>query len=433
MSAWKGLLTSLALAASTIPLAGQARANGDGDILYTVSAGDTLYELDQRYFAGKDAIATVARVNNIRNPRALPTGKTLQIPRELLRYQSYPLQIAGFSGPVRIDGQPVTAGMTLRVGSEIQTGPNGFVSFSSSDGAVIAIPSNSRARLIRSRRYLLDRKLDVDFKVLRGRTEVRAPKLKPQERFRVRTPNAVTAVRGTEFRVVYGEEAERSVTEVVEGQVGVSVGDATGIADMGFGIAASNDGLSATQPLLPAPSMDKPGAIQTDETLSFSIDLPEGGVAHRTQLARDAGFVDVIAESVEAAPQATFDSLDDGRYFVRARAISAEGIEGLSDVYSFRRKRVGIEGGVEPSPLADGFMFAWRAAGSGQNFAAFQLWDARTPSDLMIDEVGLSEQGLILTGLETGVYEWRVATMQADEQDGFIKVWSPPQKLTVTE
>ena len=124
--------------------------------------------------------------------------------------------------------------------------------------------------------------------------------------------------------------------------------------------------------------------------------------------------------------------MGDGRYFVRARVISASGIEGNSEAFSFRRKRLGATASAQPSALENGYRFAWLKDGEGETTYAFQRWNAASPADLIIDEIALDSQGIVVSDLAPGAYEWRVAAMQVDE-DGLLQVWGPTQRLNVTE
>ena len=423
---------ALALAAAAAFFVVPAHANDDGFIDYEVKSGDTLYELSKRYLNGPNASQKVQKINRLADPRKLPIARVLKIPRELLRSERIELRVEGFSGPVQVAGRTPVVGSVLGEGEVITTGRSGFVTFSAANGAKVSLPSNTRARLMKARRYLLDDILDMDFSILSGRGNAVSPKLGPQGRMRMHTPSAVTAVRGTEFRVAHSEEDGRSLTEVVEGKVAVAAGSDQKLTAAGFGVASTADGVGANEALLPAPSVEDPGAMQTGKTLVFNITPEAGASGTRTQIARDAGFVEVVDEQIVADGPVEFQTLDNGRYFVRARAISASGLEGLSEVYSFRRKRLDVAADVAESPLEGGYLFKWLPEGEGQTFFAFQMWRDGDLETMIVDETGMSETGIVLTNLQPGAYQWRVAAMQADE-DGLLKIWGPEQKLTVSE
>jgi len=432
ISALKPLIAGLfAVAAASVSAA------PDGDITYTVKPADTLYGLTGEYLVNAAALNEIRRLNRVRNPRLMQIGRTLKIPRRLLKFRPVQLILQNFSGTVRLTRRNrvinPSIGLPIREGIEIETGRNSFVSIAGTGNSRVSIPSNSRARIIDARRYLINDQIDIQLRVLKGRGEVVAPKIDGDGRYRIGTPLAVTAVRGTDFRVAFEPESELSLTEVVEGEVLVAAGGKDLATSAGFGVAAAGDNLGDKEELLPAPVLIEPGKIQTAETVAFAIEPLAGASGYRTQIANDAGFVDVVTEEISETQEADFGALEDGRYFVRSRAISQVGLEGLSTrIDSFRRKRVGVEASAEPAQFADAFKFAWRAEGTGASTHAFQLWQADNPGELLVDEVGLKNSAVLISSLSAGTYRWKVASFQIDEGD-VIKVWGPVQELNVSE
>lgn len=408
-------------------------ANDHDPMTYRVKQGDTLYHLSDAYLRkGRASTAELSRINKISNPNTIPVGKTLTIPRSLLKYETVAFRVSNASGPVQIAGETAQIGRILREGDRIITGKSGFVTFTAANGGVVSIPSNSNLRLLTARRYALGDTLDVDFQVVKGRSVIRAPKLQGQERYRLRTPNAVTAVRGTVFRVGHDEGRGVSTSEVVEGRVSVADDAKANLADAGFGLASTPEGVGEVEKLLPAPERSEPSPIQTDEQLVFSVNPISGAVAYRTQIASDAGFLDIVDEAYTADGTSTFASLPNGTYFVRTRAVAESGLEGLSEAETFRRKRVGVTATAGPAALEDGLKFAWRGEGEGATTFAFQLWRDGKEDVLLADEIGLTDTAMVIVGLEPGVYHWRVAAQQLDEGK-VVKVWAPNQKLTISE
>lgn len=426
-----GLTFLFGLLVSAAPAQAQSTSS-DSDITYRVERGDTLYDLRREYLLGADAAAVIARYNRITNPRRIPIGKELRLPRDLLAYKPARLRVRSFTGPVTIDGQIPQPGAEISEGTLVATGPRGFVSFVSDAGSSVSLPSNSRARLDRARIYRLRDLRDISFTILKGRGEVTVPSLRPGERFDTGTPVAVTAVRGTRFRVAHEEAAERSLTEVVEGSVAVANEAGEALASEGFGLAATASGPGAAEALLPPVEIQDAGKVQTGELVEFVLGLPKGAVAARTQVAQDAGFLEILREDVGETDQATFSELENGRYFVRSRGVAASGLEGLSDVFSFRRKRLGVSASVEQSELEDAFKFAWLPEAEGEVLYAFQIWREGEKDRMLVDELAPAGGSLLLTSLEPGTYIWRVAAMQADEGD-WLKVWGPEQRLNVSE
>lgn len=416
-------------------IAAPGAANDADSVSYTVQRNDTLYGIAARYLVNRESARQVQRINRVRNPRHLSINRTLQIPRRLLRHAPVRLTVSSLSGPVTIEGRDAFDGMELSETDTIVTGPNGFVSFSGGFGGRISLPSNTTAELIKSRRYVLGNTLDVDFAVKRGRANASSPTLEGQDRLRMRTPVAVTAVRGTEFRVAYDpESADNSLTEVTEGAVQVAAGGQERATPAGFGVSSSSTGVSEPEALLPFPKFVVPGAVQTGETVDFTLEPVAGAIGYRVQLARDAGFLEIISEQVVDTEFASVQGIENGRYNVRARSISQSGLEGESSgSESFLRKQLGVQASAGSSPDYDGFKFSWVPSGGESATFAFQIWLQDTPETLLVDEVGLSETQISLTNLSVGKYEWRVAATETDPKDGLIKVWGETQTLNVSQ
>jgi hypothetical protein len=427
-----GWAVALAMVAVVLPRGAAAQVagvSGEEGITYRMAPHDTLLGLAAKYLAGPGAAQEVQRINRIRDPRRIPVGTVLAIPRRLLRFEPVALRIATFSGPVSLaNGGTPERGQVLGEGMEIGTGANGFVTLAGADGSRVSLPSQSRVRVKESRRYLINRAASIEIEVLRGRAEVSAAKQAPQGQFRLRSPVAVSAVRGTVFRVGYAEDRATGTTEVIEGLVGVATPKAGLDLPAGFGAAARGDGEVAKESLLPAPDAPGAGRVQTDPEVAFALSPVAGAAGYRVQIARDAGFVEVIAESSGPAPEARFAGIGNGRLFMRANAMAPSGIEGLGQSFAFRRQQVGVK--AEAGAVADGFRFTWLAEGEGQSLYRFQLFPAVEGQPPLVDEPALREPGLTLTTLRPGVYRWRVGVIQVTP-DGSAEVWTPLEKLTV--
>ena len=424
--------------AGSLVIASPAAAQDDGSVEYTFKAGDTLYDLAQKYFRSESAALQVQRLNGIRNARGIPVGEVIEVPRSLLKWEPVSLQVAFFKGNVCLEqGSGCTApvsGQQLRRNTIVTTGPRSFVSIKGEGRTAVSLPSNSSVLIKRARRYTINNALDVDLRVLKGRGEISAPRLRDQERFRTGTPLAVTAVRGTDFRVAYDEASGTALTEVTKGLVDISIDGASTAAAAGQGVASDASGLGQPEQLLEAPNIADRNGIQTGELVEFSITPVSGAVAYRTQIAKDQTFTDVIDEQVSSDVNVTFAEVDDARLAVRARAIAGNGLEGFwqEGDPSFKRKRVGGAASVEPAPFADAYQFAWLPLGKGPSYTAFQMWRKDAPETLVIDEVGLDAGGFYVSDLPNGAYLWRTGTSVIDEGE-VIKIWNEPQPLNVSE
>lgn len=422
------------------PTAASVRAPDTID--YVVQRGDTLIDLATAYMNRPLDYRRVQRENRVANPRRLAIGRTLALPVDLLRADPDEARIAGFRGAATLnqDGRSAvpSAGQTVREGAILSTGANAFVRLALSDGSHVVVPSNSRVRVSRLRRYALNGAVDHAVTVETGRAESRVTPRRRPGGFAIRTPVSVSAVRGTDFRVSFDAAADRSATEVLEGRVAVASGETAEV------LAGTDEGVSAAEgvvrllPLLPAPALTRPDDVQTAPQVAFDIEPLAGAERYRGRLAQDAGMIEAFAEadSQPGGPLA-FGDMDEGAYFLRLTALSPEGLEGRATTYSFIRARNGVGGLASAMEQADRrrfYRFRWEAEGVGEATFRFQLWreteDGGVDGPLLIDQPGLTDEAFTLSDLPAGVYSWRV--QGARHRFGrLLEAWSEPQQLRI--
>ena len=259
--ALRGLLFALAVFA--LPAPGQAASSEpDASISYRVAEGDNLYTLAERYFSRTDDYVVVQRLNAIADPRRLQIGSLLTIPRAVLRRVPVEGVVQSFKGRVLTgppeSPKPAAVGMAVREGHRIETGQNSFVTLRLPDESHVALPSQTVMRVQRMRRTLLAGDVERSFRVEKGRASATVtPQDNADSDFRISTPIAVSAVRGTRFRMRYDQTGDRVTSEVLEGQVMFSAERSSQeeFLPAGFGMAS---GLSSPVPLLVAPELVAP-------------------------------------------------------------------------------------------------------------------------------------------------------------------------------
>lgn len=411
---------------------GQDRIGSEADLPYRIRKGDTLNGLSHCCLT-PGSQRKIAAYNRLANPDRLLAGSILRIPRAWLKTRPIGLTLLAFSGPVQIRRNsaiiPARTGQTFLEGDLIETGAGGFIAIATSEGAHLTLPSNSRVRVFESHRIILTDDVRIDFRVEQGRGEFRVNPQRQQDRFLIKTPVSTSAIRGTILRVKYDGVEGKAVTEVIEGKVAVATGRGETLLPGGYGLAVDPRRL-VEEPLLPTPALERPGAVQTAERIEFSIAPQQGARAYRAEIARDAGFLDVLAEQLgeNGDPRVAFTDLPDGTYFVRVAALAESGLESPPRIYAFRRQRLTLSASAERSDLYQGYRFAWSAQGKGRKAYRFQLFGAAaTP---LVDEAGLSRPGITLTGLSPGDYRWRVA-VEASDAEGSALTWGDFQTFTI--
>lgn len=447
VSSWlyRSALGAVAAAALAPAAMAQSASVAEPPLTYVVRTGDTLIDLARKYMTRADDHRVLQRDNRVANPRRMPTGRTLDIPVDLLRTRPDTATLESYRGQVQIlrsgQSQTLSRGLTLREGDIISTGNSAFARINLSDGSYAVVPSNSRIQLERLRRFEINNEPDHRLSVQAGRLE---NSVNPRQRpgiYRVTTPAAVSAVRGTEFRVAYDEASGLGSTGVLEGRVAIaaSAGGAPALAQAGQGTVVDRNTSGVSVAALPAaPTLISPETIQTGPVVAFKATLPEGAALLRGRIGNDTGITDPVAEAEARGDTLTFDNIDEGRWFIRLTAVTAQGLEGRPRTYDFIRARNGVEG----LALAQGtegdvrtYRFGWRAVGEGEARFRFQLWrvdaNGEQSGPFLVDQPDLSDPHYTLTDLPPGDYAWRVEGVR-HRFGQRLSAWSEPELLTLS-
>ncbi len=403
--------------------AAPAQATAAEVVTYTVRPGDTLDELGARYLLHAEDYRTIQKLNRISDPHRLRAGSTLRFPVALLRTEAIQAQVEAFSGKVMAQNGAAAqqVGISTRVGAGtlITTGADSFVTLVFADDSRMTLPSLSAVRIATARRILLTGAVERRISVESGRSHYSVtPRTNPKDRFEVHTPLAIAAVRGTEFRVGHDTTTGRSTVNVLEGEVASSAapspqattpGAAPGAVPDTVAVVANGAALydaGAETPrllaLAPAPTLLHPGRLQHDADVVFEFAAPG---THRVQLARDAGFVDLFAESRSTGTTVHFASVPDGTLFVRAATIDSSGIAGVPVVYSFERQRHAVQARIRaivPRHATQLCCSGGAARATAMRTYRFVLGRDAALGDRIVDEPGLSGRAIALSNLAPG-------------------------------
>lgn len=425
-TALKSALLMLGMTAVALPASA-----ADDNIRFRIRKGDNLFTLAQNYFIRLDDYKRVQQMNGIVDPHRIPVGKVITIPRSILKYKAGNARLLSVRGNVSIGSSatPAKTGQVLNEGSTIVTSGNSFVTMVLDDGSRVSLPSNSVVGIGRLRTYLLGGSIDYDLNVQKGGAHSRVVKTRSEDdRYRVRTPRAVSAVRGTEFQSRYDDVAGQDYAEVVEGIVGVEASSKREEVTAGRGIVVRQDGSAVSEALLPKPVLADAGRVQVDSDVTFMVDNANPGARYLIALANDAGFNDQVAETIAFAGKASFSDIANGNYFLRAREIAPSGIEGQPATYGFKRRLNGIKASVEA--FGNDYQFKWAGDGDGVRRFHFQLFFGNNTTTGMVDEAALSADQITVSDLPPGEYSWRVGAVQYLDGDVTTN-WTKLETLTI--
>jgi hypothetical protein len=161
--------------------------------------------------------------------------------------------------------------------------------------------------------------------------------------------------------------------------------------------------------MLPAPSLAEPGRVQDGLQLIFKITSVPEAHAYRATIATDAGFLHIVSERRMDSPRAIFDDMPSGCYFIRLSVLDRNDIEGLSQIYSFRRAKPSEESTTAAHTASLEFRWTENANAGAQQTYRFVLATNSQLHDPVLDQRALASTRLILSGLKPGKYFWGVA------------------------
>ncbi|MGQ3176077.1 MAG: FecR domain-containing protein [Blastomonas fulva] len=410
---------------------------GDDAITYTVRKGDTLITLGRAWLIREADWKQVQRINRVADPHRLPVARKLILPVRLLKFRPASASVAAFRGDARSAAgggglQAVTMGQSLGEGARVVTGPASSLSLALSDGSVITLPSNSALQIARLRKLLITDSIDYELALESGGVRSRvSPFRNRDDRFRLRNPIAVSAVRGTDFRTHYDAQQGQARAELIEGGLAISgpakAADTRLVAE--FGAVIGKSGGILVEQLLPPPALATGGGKQRNPMLAFSVEAVPGARAYRLQIARDSGFVDIVGDVSSPSPAFVTDALPNGNYFARFTAIATSGLEGMPGTFTFKRRLATATQGAAAGE--DGYVFRWIGTGDGLRRYHFQLRTQDTPN-LVVDEAGLTGSSIILGDLPPGRYMWRVGTTTFTPEETDID-WTEFESFSIDE
>lgn len=400
---------------------------------FTVTRSDTMIGLSRQVLVSPQAWREVAALNKLRDPNRINPGQLLRIPQRLMRSQPRAARLVSVFGDVRVDGAAGVLGSEINEGQKLQTAEGASAVLAMADGSRLRLPPSSLAEVAASRSYggrspepsANDGWFAGALRVLKGSVEVFATKVLRARPLEVITPTAVVGVRGTQFRVSFDEAANASTrSEVLEGLVALGTSTpAPGVA-LRAGFGAVNDA-TGTAPrvakLLDAPDLSAVPELFERPLVRFKSGAPADVL--RVQVAEDSAFDRIVSDQrVPAGTDVRIAGLDDARWFLRARRVDEQGIEGFDATRVFV-----LAARPEPpayrSPRADAKQsigaveFAW-ASNVAAPQARLQVASDASFNKLLLERDGLAEARLSAPFDTAGVYHWRLASLRPNGERG---------------
>ncbi len=414
--------------------------------IYTVRPGDSLWNLAEKHLLNVGYTPHLQKLNDIQDPENLIPGTRIKFPISWLKTQPEKALIVFASGTGKVIAGEEKSEKTLVEGLELEThdivmveqGGNVIIEFA--DGSRLTVRENSSVEMDTLSAYGVTGMVDTRVRLTEGRVKANAaPARGPASRYEIQTRAAVTAVRGTEFRVnAFGEVGR---TEVLEGTVGVA---GSGIAareqavPAGFGVVAKvGEPPERPRELLARPDISNLPEVVEKDPAAFNWSDQPGAKSFRVQVAASDDFNDLLLDSVtNEAKISRVEFGQDGDYFMRLRAIDEVNLEGLDALHAFTvNARPTAPLTVEPKPealLRDAQPpLVWTES---HDIAGYQL-QLSTSEDFSSTLVDVSISNPQITEskphdpLLPGTYYWRVA---ARTKDGGLGPFGDARAFTYT-
>ncbi|WP_430387314.1 FecR family protein [Dyella sp. 20L07] len=331
------------LFASLAPAFASAAPAAPADWNYRVRPGDNLWDLAGRYLRSDVPWQKLQDYNQVADPLHLPPGSTMHFPVAWLRQAPAPARVIAVIGNATVKSQAnatamaVTQGMSVSYGSELVTPANASLTLELADGSRVLMQSDSELVLDRLSEYGRTGMVDTRMRLKRGRVSSDViPLSGSAARFTVSTPNTISSVRGTHFRVAADADDGAARTEVVSGHVDVGNDKRHVMVNGGLGVSTAS-GATPGQPetLPPAPELDCPREPLGQLPAEIQWKPLAQATHYRIQVAPTDRFEALVLDQVVDAPKATLPSLPDGTHAFRIRAIGSDQLEGLDATCAF--------------------------------------------------------------------------------------------------
>ncbi len=395
------------------------------DWVYRVRPGDNLWLLAQRHLTSLAYVDRLQTLNQIADVYRVPPGTLLRIPLDWVRKRPGTARVVAANGQgtvVRANSGtsfPVTLDNRVAAGDRISCAANSYVTLEFEDGSRLRVQADSQIRLETCWVYGDAGFFANEVALEQGRTETEVPARQPSTtRLRIRTPAAITSVRGTRLRVSSEATDSSSRSEVLHGRVDVAARSQVVPVNTGFGtLTQVGRAPSPPVPLLPAPDLAGLPPLLERVPLRFELTPLAGAIRYHAQVATDANFNALVADFTASSPIMHGPDIADGVYWLRVRGSDPQGIEGKDGVHSFTlharpeppftiEPQVG--GGTDVIP-----QFRWTAHPDATHYELEVAADATFAAPLIVEHALRETNYRAADAFAPGHYFWRIASISA--------------------
>lgn len=308
---------------------------------YTLQPGNNLWQFADKHLVSPGYVPKLQALNKIKNPYRLQANTVIKVPFTWVRQQPGAATVRTMSGKATLalpNSKPRVAvlGEQVPTGATVNTSDNSQIILAFTDGSTLVLGSNTKVVLTRMDYFPTTGASNNDIQLEKGNvsSDVTKPKLM-NNRYQLRTPSAITAVRGTELRLGVGEQ-QQTMTSVLSGQVDLSSQDHSQAIEAGFGAVADLNGKpGAPEKLLPPPQLDQLSNVYHYNTPFISWQPIDNAAGYHVNLYRKENVRTLLRDDLRTNPTYFPADLPDGDYQLIARTRSSSGLEGKEQGHDF--------------------------------------------------------------------------------------------------
>lgn len=306
------------------------------ELLYTVKKNDTVWGVCKTYVRDPLCWKKLVEYNQLANPKYLPPKSILRIPKAWLIDHATTALVIAVEGDVLVVRDASKVEAQLNIGDQLSQqdivkSMNGTAMIQFADDSRLLLKANSSIRMASLQFYDPSQLVNTRIELLKGRVKAQVEKLtNKNSQYKISTPAAVAAVRGTEFRVGRSEntlgEPVVMRTELLSGALEVaSDSNKQDIVSGQAVLAVEGEGVSQPVKLLPRPLM----AINEQKELALPLNLEWQAIDKATSYKITLITGDTqIWEKTSLEATILIEDIKPGKYELLIRGVDKQGFEG---------------------------------------------------------------------------------------------------------
>lgn len=320
---------------------------------YTFRPDDSIWKIAKKYTTTPNNWVELREINakHLGPDHQIRPGTRIVIPVSMLKLQPAPAVVIALNGDVTLirangDEEKPVVGTKLFSGDSVLAKDAQSLRMQFADKSELQVLANSEVVLNKLSHHKESGMVDTRIRLNTGSINTWVEKQTPDSRYEITTPSAITAVRGTVFRLS-ADGNQLSRTEVTEGLVAVMAGDMEKGVKHGYGLLAEKDKpLPDPVELLPAPELSDNQFADNSE-LHVLWKAIEGAKKYHYQLATDEKFNKIIVDETTTGNEIKIDDLAVGQYYLLVRGVDKFTLEGFDSSRSYDIS--------EPAPMDDSY------------------------------------------------------------------------------